>query len=791
MIKAPFNFVPTPNKVFYPLKGIEDKSISLDIPFKNGISGCFDMTITAETPLFIRNGHGKSNEEEGKMFPKTPDGKYFIPATSVKGCIRSVLEIMSFCKMTVDKNSAFAQREWGNSELYSIKNVSEQSKLKCGWLVRKNDNYFVKKCYGNPYRINQRRIDEWLGSDIFENHFSADKKFDLNKETKLNGENYDPKTARFKYALLRDLNKTKKSLHNISFSKDNEYSTNASTRYQIDCNGDLKGTLVLTGQPDYVKNWYGQRHINNGKFYEFIFDEEIEKEIPISELEFSNYNFIYSDSDDWKEWREELDNDGIPVFFRTKVEDGKEKIKDMGLALLYKLPYENTPFDLEEKRQGKGDAFEPDMSECIFGYSEKKESQKGRVVFSNFTSDNAVADTEYTLIMNSPKASYYPIYIQQDGKGGLTNKYKTYNDGKLAGWKRYYLRNGVWVKNTNNPKLDTTIYPVKANSVFKGKVYFHNLQPQELGALLSAITFHDNEKCRHQLGQAKAYGFGKIKISIDKKMAFEDNENNHVTFDDSLALFEKALRKDGFYLEKENSVTELITMSSINVKEDEYSHYMTLDIDKNINEFIAAKGGDKGTNPREFLQPASVVLKGRNTIVSKYEQIKDKWEAEENLKKEYNDKLERLSGSFNSSYSAAQSNFDANNWKNAKELFESAKNELLKLIEIAGEDAKEQYANYLPNIEEKIKICANKIVESSVDSNANLYDVLCGTKHPVDTFDKWAKDKVTLTNEEQDILVSFFKSQDQKEQKKLVRECKFVKKNRELQTFLKAKLDVK
>ena len=79
-IKAPFNFVPLSDKIFFPEWADQ---ISQDIPFSDGLSGTIELKITAETPIFVRNGHTKEDAEAKndtyKSFSKTPDGKYFIP----------------------------------------------------------------------------------------------------------------------------------------------------------------------------------------------------------------------------------------------------------------------------------------------------------------------------------------------------------------------------------------------------------------------------------------------------------------------------------------------------------------------------------------------------------------------------------------------------------------------------------------------------------------------------------------------------------------------------------------
>ena len=111
MIRAPYNFVPHSDKVYFPDWAEE---ISHDIPFSDGISGFLNLSIEAVTPIFVRNGHTAldANEKNDvyKSFSKTPDNCYFIPATTIKGCIRSVVEIISMGKMSpiaarIKKNS--------------------------------------------------------------------------------------------------------------------------------------------------------------------------------------------------------------------------------------------------------------------------------------------------------------------------------------------------------------------------------------------------------------------------------------------------------------------------------------------------------------------------------------------------------------------------------------------------------------------------------------------------------------------------------------------------------------
>jgi len=100
MITAPFNFVPLSEKVFFPEWS---EQVSHDIPFSDGESGVIDITITAKSPIFIRNHYVEGDDfytDNGGNKISTEfchsKGTPYIPATSVKGMVRGVLEIMSF-----------------------------------------------------------------------------------------------------------------------------------------------------------------------------------------------------------------------------------------------------------------------------------------------------------------------------------------------------------------------------------------------------------------------------------------------------------------------------------------------------------------------------------------------------------------------------------------------------------------------------------------------------------------------------------------------------------------------
>ena len=250
---------------------------------------------------------------------------------------------------------------------------------------------------------------------------------------------------------------------------------------------------------------------------DFIFLKEL---ISLEKKVMENFLFAYFDkretqpveSPDWKFWKEKLYNgEKIPVFFQK---DGN-KIKHFGLSYLYKLPY---TYSVINGIPSSHFTDELDMVQTIFGYinKDKRESLKGRVQFSHFkATGNVKVLNKRTEILGTPRASYYPMYIkQQDGKLFTTFMDKEF---ALAGRKRYPIHKSnkpITTIDTGNENVGTTFSPIEDGVIFKGKVRYHNLKKAELGAILSALTFHNTPNTFHNIGMAKSLGYGKIHLQI-------------------------------------------------------------------------------------------------------------------------------------------------------------------------------------------------------------------------------------------------------------------------------------
>lgn len=596
MITAPYNFVPLSEKVFFPDWSNDKNEVSHDIPFEDSQSGTIDITITAKSPLFIRN-HSDDRDNPSTEFCNH-NGEYYIPSTSVKGMVRSVLEILSFSKMSQFNDDTYAFRDLNNKQDYMSQ--MKPDRTFCGWLKNVGDNYVIEDC-GIPGRVRLDKIDT-ICSTRFNNNF--DEKEENNK------------TAEFKYQLFDDINLPTTFTHKKNHNGRDIYIVGE----------DKEGQIVFTGQPSARKE--GKEP--SGKIYEFIFFESKE-EIEVEKKVFENFLFAYFDkrkteSLDWKYWKEKLyRGEKVPVFFQK---DSEKEIKHFGLSYLYKLPYHYSIKNAIESISENHFDERLDLAQTIFGFtdSENKRALKGRVQFSHFKADTKPSKFKtITTVLGSPRASYYPIYIKQNyEKNASMVKDGEYNtlmqkNSKISGTKRYPLHQKIPnpKEYTKEDSSATTFTPLgdydnesKFNEfTFSGKLRYHNLKEVELGAILSALTWHGNsDDFYHSMGMAKSLGFGKIKLDISM------DANKQI---DLLQKYEKLMESelDSSWLQSEQ-IKELFTMSNKNINIDSKLEYLILDPKNKRDDFREAK------NDKDYLPLVSEITKLNNHLNSLFDEDK-------------------------------------------------------------------------------------------------------------------------------------------------------------------------
>jgi CRISPR-associated protein (TIGR03986 family) len=517
-IPSPYNFVPLEEQVFFP--GWE-KEVSMDVPFSDGISGFLDIKVTAKTPLYIRNGgehpedqRTRLNNQEYKDFYRVvPGGPYAIPGTSLKGMLRGVIEIISHGKIAGSTgktsrvvNNRYAIRDLQNRDLYTghitedLGRRTYRSKARSAWLRRAADGGW-ELLFCDMARVEQEDLERAFcgGRNLLAGRQSAQRKY-----------NAIP------------------ALKNVDFDAgpeiDHPHTRGNHLRYRKATNigkGKTKGILVMTGQPAPRDGRPGKKHM------EFIFFNPSSSAVPVPGGVKKDFEFAHSDlgenrkeNEEWGFWKKKLkDGKNVPVF----VLEDRGKISSMGLAMMFRLPYKHSILDtVEHTSPDHLDGSRLDLGELLFGRVEDTDGLRGRIVVETMPADGKPKPLpEVATVLGSPKPTYYPNYIKQSSSedGSLRGEYKTYmnDDAEIRGWKRYVTQpDGYTPRPEAAPtqNVETRFRPLPEGTVFRGRIYVHNLRPKELGALAWAITWGGDSNLRHSLGMGKPLGYGSVSLAV-------------------------------------------------------------------------------------------------------------------------------------------------------------------------------------------------------------------------------------------------------------------------------------
>jgi CRISPR-associated protein (TIGR03986 family) len=343
--------------------------------------------------------------------------------------------------------------------------------------------------------------------------------------------------------------------------------------------------LVVSGQP-------GARveSEHKGKYKEYCFRpfESINQEIVVNNEDFKRFESIHSNSVDYVDLWAPILKSGkpIPVFYNNM----NDEHCNIGLTMMFRYPTEhnvedNIPKELQDKTI-------KDMADLIFGYAEDNDSLKGRVQFGHAflhteeqegnMKGKVCVGNEVPYILSTPHASYYPIYLKSDNTENPVPVTWRSGSAIISGFKRYPVLGKTCAPqlgNDANTNMLSKMCPLKAGSVFKSKVVFHNLRPAELGALLYTITLLDY----HQLGGCKPYGYGAVKIEPTLTLRRENTP---------LATYKEYVDKfKNLFTENSDSIKQLKEMAN-GIEKDNLRNefkYMSMSTDSESNEFKIAK----------------------------------------------------------------------------------------------------------------------------------------------------------------------------------------------------------
>ena len=552
--KAPYNFVPLPEKVHR----VADPP-RLDVYHTDDRhTGWLECSLTTASPLYVRCG--LRPDQVGKVEAKDlPDFFYtdpdslapVIPGSSLRGMLRALVEIVSYSKVQpVGKGAKMtfravaAPRNDPLSQPYQNVLGRFGRNVKAGYLERRDGNWFVHPAQ-HPSGLGLPEQGSYL--KVKDKQIPKDAIPDL---IRLRESNYSPQ------------------YHEVSF--DTQVGRGKRGSYvQVTkigprgSGGKYDGVLVCSGNMAET----GSAAANTPrKNYALVLGRVSRaKELVINAQTVQDY------ADSLTEFQKEQPFDkrlgclveGRPVFY---VEE-RGAVIAFGHSPNFRIPAwlpgtdpkrAATPLDFVPPELY--DAQQTDLAEAVFGYVEPQKqtarpgAQAGRICVSDATLEPGQGDVWLSQepitprILATPKPTTFQHYLVQpddDQKqlrhyGSPTPKETVIRGHKLYWHKGNVKRDDFEEQNEVKPNdtQHTKIKPVRSGVRFGSRIHFENLSDVELGALLWLLKLAADDGHRLKLGMGKPLGLGAVKIEATLHLTdrqaryarlFEDGEDAWAT----------------------------------------------------------------------------------------------------------------------------------------------------------------------------------------------------------------------------------------------------------------------
>ena len=522
-VGAPYNFVPFGKKVYRKDEIVKHNQIQ-------GLSGYIEYQVTAQTPIMVDGGD--------KHFYRDKDGKAAIPGSTMRGLVRSNMQVLSQSSFVDDiKNERFMYRCVGgskkdlNSNIYKHTLNSKQAifqdgkmtvlkNVKGGYIRNQNGQYYLipskieridPKKLGNMnyYVLSERQIieNQFKGFEMLKRsngilqhtnttHFKEEKRDDGLHYVGEKNEKYVPRTEEVYYQL--------KGTRNII-----ALSAEPKPKYQ-------KGTMLTSGFMSEKKVFYVIPEIDVRKPQIRIPESDID--VFMRDFRGKEKQLIMASGADVSKLsdakREEVEEKVLkffslpengetkPVFYIEL--DGKIYF---GFTPRLRLFYDKDIYDGLTKEQKDNSL---DYCKSMFGFTSDKKSYRSRLSFQDATMDNGMTEGEKeTRVLAEPKPTSYLDYLM--GEDGTAATYR--DNFQLRGMKQYWLHKElVKGKLGTNENVESDFYPYPKGASFTGRIRFQNLSEVELGMLLWSLLLEKDSQ--QNIGKGKAYGFGRVNISL-------------------------------------------------------------------------------------------------------------------------------------------------------------------------------------------------------------------------------------------------------------------------------------
>jgi len=525
--KAPYNFVPLPEKVV-PAELLLDESTY----YPDRHTGWLDCTLTTASPLYVRCGvlPSQFDQVEAKDLPEffytDPDIlEPVIPGSSLRGMLRVMVEIVGYGKVQPVTNelkitfrAVAASRQDPLAGPYQGALGKFGRNVKVGYLQQQGDQWFVRPAHrpsdfglsetGSYLKVKERDIENDAIPGLI----------------KFNGQGYQPQ------------------YHDVSFDTEERRDKNGRRYVAVVRIGSksaeyrYSGVLVCSGN---MLETSGGGTRSPRKNHALVLEPDSKaKTVPVSKQAVQDYLDSLTEFQKEPPFNERRGCliEGRPIFY---IEHHGQAIM-FGHCPNFRVParlagQERAATSLDFVPEVLHDPSQTDLAEAMFGYVEPKENagrpvaHAGRVFVSDAVLEPGqknvwLSDQPITpKILGGPKPTTFQHYLVQtepEERSHLAHYASpTPQETVIRGHKLYWHKGEV--KQADFEESDptkrgdsqhTSIKPVRSDIRFHFCIRFENLSNAELGALLWLLDIAKDTNYRLKLGMGKPLGMGAVKV---------------------------------------------------------------------------------------------------------------------------------------------------------------------------------------------------------------------------------------------------------------------------------------
>lgn len=547
-IITPYDFIPVSSWVFSPDWA---KDVTHDVPFRGGLSGRIKYELVNYSPLCVGHDTADRKTEEGKsvktvIWEHDGSGRQVIPGSSIKGMLRNALEIVGFGKMQCVRDIRHAAR-LGISD---VKSESADYTLTPIFARPDPENpgnwQYLEAVANTGHKPVTASIDASHLKDVLK---IKDNSVDIASLTALQKHQY--LAERFKKSkhapmpLLYAELELQSKMSQEQNDKFNSTGDRCTTWYEVISVSETKDAThthpgMFLFMNKNIANGYNKKDGKPKKANQFtdyffcVHDEAIDSESGrwklledwlVKELK-ASLPAVKADGAGKKDQNlfdynvsHQHPKFGFPVWLLEHKTNYRESA--LGFCQVPRHVREKSVMDMIRDVQ-KETANIQDLADTMFGCITDTEGSGSRIGFSDL-----IAEEKYPIeplddhiyILGEPKSTFFPVYL-----GKFNNNNGAYKDGSIiAGRKVYKIRKDFKMAKQKLPNENTDVRSsaefVVPQSKFQGTVVFHNLKPEELGALLWVMTHGKgtagaSSPFYHSLGHARPMGAGAVKLNI-------------------------------------------------------------------------------------------------------------------------------------------------------------------------------------------------------------------------------------------------------------------------------------